>query len=171
MGAEVSLVVLAGALHAAAWYFPFQTQAGRVLWRASSVGMCACPTLAVLIASVTAYQVDLATAVWEIHLGDCKDYTSKRHLWGVTKAVGDQLGRMAKRHGYQIDQQGENGRNKRHGAYMTTLHWLLICVVLLLLVAYAVSIIIITIIAFLSMRHPPVGSYNTPRWNDYWPHF
>ncbi|KAH0605684.1 uncharacterized protein H6S33_004906 [Morchella sextelata] len=171
MGAEVSLVILAGALHAAAWYFPFQTQAGRVLWRASSVGMCASPTLAVLIASVTAYQVDLATAVWEIHLGDREDYTSKRHLRGVTKAVGDQLGRMAKRHGYQIDQQGENGRNKRHGAYMTTLHWLLICVVLLLLVAYAVSIIIITIIAFLSMRHPPVGSYNTPRWNDYWPHF
>ncbi|KAH8152301.1 uncharacterized protein LAJ45_03728 [Morchella importuna] len=170
MGAEASLVFLTGALHAAAWNFPFENQCGRVLWRASSIGMCVCPTLAVFIASITAYQVDLVTAVWEIHLGHPEDYKKKRHLWGVTKAISDQLLRMAERHGYRINQE-KSPRSKRGGCFMTSLHFLLMWVVLLLLIAYAVSIITITIISFVSMRSLPVGSFNTPRWNDYWPHF
>ncbi|KAI5843109.1 hypothetical protein DFP73DRAFT_96007 [Morchella snyderi] len=169
MGTEASLVFLTGALHAAAWNFPFANQTGRVLWRLSSVGMCACPTLVVLIASITSYQVDLVTATWEVHLGDRKRYPRGRHLWGAITAAADQILRVASRHGSEIEQSKKTrGRWIRS---MTIFHFLLVWFELLLLVAYAVSIITITIISFLSMRHPPVGSFDTPRWNDYWPHF
>jgi len=152
---ELVFVVSFGALHAAAWNVKFPTAIEGILWRISSVGMCIFPVCCAGIAMTCDYHKDLINATKEFHY----EYTSIiRILPKALKKTHD----IAKGH---TKQEGKWGNRRR-----TFLHFVGIWTCVGLGGCYCLCALYITVESFISLRAPPDRAFETPRWNDYWPH-
>lgn len=147
MVVESILTIPIGGLHAIVWNLYFPTPLECWLWRISSVAMCSIPVSIVFIAYWGSYQKILVDLAMEM------SFVIPGHLKNLPKFAYMILSKI-----------------KREGLEKGWKHLFMICVCLLLVFLYALSVIYITVESYISVRSPPEGSFQTPIWNDYWPH-
>lgn len=152
---EGVLVSLSGALHALAWNVHFPSRTEMWLWRSSSLGICAFPLYIVVVAYFTAYDADLVAAMEEIKNGTAR--VSGRPLnwfwfvpWCVVRVVRVACGRTT--------------------GMGWIFHYCMIWSCFIALYFYMLCILFLTVEAYINLREPISGVFDTPRWSDFWPH-
>lgn len=157
---EASLVVAVGGFHLAALKVHFPSPIEKYLWIGSSIGMIFFPFVVVVVAASTRYERDLAKILWVIHFGGVK------HRQLVPRVIKD-IHQMCVSHA----KKDRPGPPRAAYYFLVGYHYILVYTCLLSLLFYALSTLYIVVESYISLRDPPAGSFRTPRWADYWPHF
>lgn len=152
---EGLLIIINGILHATAWNVHFPSTLECWLWRGTSIYMCIFPFLIVWLQTTPLDYCDLRVVIWKFQL---KKRTLFRCFCDSVRGVH-----------YMCDRNFT--RNHHHARVMWFgIYYLHILSFLLLIMIYTLSIIIITVEMYFSLRDLPQGAFDTPVWSDYWPH-
>lgn len=156
---EGLLVVFSGACHAAAWKTSFPTPTEATLWRISSIGMIVIPTMVILIAGPNGYEDYLIGA---LRRGQYDKGFGNIVSFARTQAQGAAKKRARQGH--------SNGQQSEHDGFWFWLHLCAMWSCLLLIIVYILCVLCLVVEACISLRNPPSKTFETPKWNDYWPH-
>lgn len=165
---EGGLVVVVGGLHLAALRIHFPTALESYIWIGSSIGVIIFPFVVVIIASFTRYERDLSNILWVVHFRgigylELVPYVLKEIHKICTNHAKDKVERDRVKKGLErISRANYN--------FLVLCHYLLIYTCLLSILLYALSTSYFVVESYISLRAPPSGTFNTPRWSDYWPH-
>lgn len=156
--------IVNGALHATVWNSHFPTSLELFLWRISALGLGALPLVVFLgswKANITPY------GVRELHkLKFKKGYMPFLAMQAIANTF------WWPRRGIKVKIKPDEDLVKDLTPDLPTWSQYLICWLSLLnTCAYMLSILYLTVEAFISMRSLPAGAYSTHSWSNIFPHF
>lgn len=144
------LVIPASGLHLLAWNSHFPSTAEKWIWRISSIGVGVAPLVIYFHFLASKY---IISYIWVPRAGD----PLLRRLQGI---IMDKF-RVASGQYRIINSRLE----------MYPLEMIFFCTLMLNMYLYIACSVLLGVVAFTTLRSVPEGSYQTPAWGDYWPHF
>jgi hypothetical protein len=154
---EGILIMVAGGIHAAAWDVHFPTPIESWLWRISSIELIVFPLSLGIIGQNSRYDLVLINAT-----------RKRQYLCGFRMLIPWAWEEMI----LGANEKADKSSTKRDELINSKarIHFCLMWFCLFFVALYGFFIVFLLVESYISLRSPPARAFETPEWNNNWPH-